>query len=796
MNILNKFLLLITLFIPLFIFSCAYTEKTTSHNWVRTNPGGGGAISMVGATASGVILAASDLSGVYRSTDKGKSWDILGAKNGLLDTHINSLGFHTKDSDIFLIGTGHGLYKTKDGGKLIYKAKLETHSPITETSKPEGYIESIAMAFDKPSIAYLAHYEYWLPQLTFMKSTDAGDHWKIIRTKGLPKKAVVVKIKINRQNSELIYAVTGKARFRCGPAQLYKSEDGGQSWQRIAKDLGDILDVDLHPSDPNKIYVSTFHANPCGTDKSGKPIEYVDGDSSFDGYIADAKTMGSFYASDNGGKSFNKLTDKTGIISVDTQAPKTIRLVDILSPYDWNDNAGTWETKNAGKTWSHTGKPSDWSVGYSENQYFTFTPSFHGLSKTLTKDIFNSNNFFGSFGQWAWASFDAGKTLNNISTKKVAEDEWLSTGLDNINGHALDVNNKNSNIVYIGGYDIGFWYSKNHGASWTRSLPNYNKYPKFSWNVGKVPVKPKVAIRGGGGNVNTLISDPKREAIVWASFSQAQFDGETALFKSEAYGENWVKVGKGLPTGSKAVRMYGLSMDENSPVKKRTLYITVNGSVYKSTDDGLNWHIVLNAKKTGGLKFTQVDKFNGNLVYAGGEGGLWRSPDAGKHWKEIGGKFIPEFRKSQKNIRNDIIPTFSDDSLQAWEGVFDIRTDPNKKFRVYVTAYGKNKGLYRSDNAGQSFKKLIKDNNMRGVAISPSNPDLIYASSSLSYHSGGQGNSAGIVFSKDGGKTWQDANANMPWKYAGMIDIETGTNPNVWLWSPGTGVQYSPIPIQ
>ncbi len=748
---------------------------------------------MVGATPSGVIIAASDLSGIYRSTDKGKSWDVLGASNGLLDTHINALGFHTKDSNIFFMGTGHGLYKTKNGGDKIYKVKLETRGKATKTSKPDGYIESIAMAFDKPSIGYLAHYEYWLPQLTFMKTNDTGEHWKIIKTKGLPEKAVVVKIVIHPKNHKIVYAVTGKARFRCGPAQLYKSTNGGKNWHRIGKKLGDILDIDLHPTDPEKIYVSTFHANTC-TDENGESHEYTDGETSFENYIAEADVAGSLYASKDGGKHFSKLTDKTGTISVNTQDPAIIRIIDMLYPYDWNENSGTWESADAGKTWSHKSKATDWFVGYSGAQYFTFTPSYHGLSKTITKDLFNPDNFYASFGSWAWASFDGGKHLNNVSTKKIRKNEWLSTGVENINGNALDVNNSNPDIIYMGGYDIGFWYSKNHGASWTRSLPNYNKYAKYVWNVGKPPVKPYVAKRGGGANTITLVSDPKREAVVWATFSQAQYNGETALFKSTAYGENWKKVGKGLPTGANAIRMFGLSIDETSPTNKRTLYMTVKGSVYKSVDDGLHWKQVLSAKKTGGLKFTQVDKFNGNLVFAGGEGGLWRSPDAGKTWKEIGGKFKTEFRNSHKNSRKDIVPTYDAGSLKAWEGIFDIKTDPNKKFRVYVTAYGKNKGLYRSDNAGQSFKKLITDDTMRGVAIAPINSKIVYASSSKAYHSGGQGNSAGILISKNGGKTWQDANANMPWKYAGRIDIETGKKPNVWLWSPGTGIQYSPVP--
>ena len=783
-------LLFILLLFQVFNFSCA--DNVFQHHWKRTNLGGGGAIAMVGATASGMILAASDLSGVYRSTDKGKSWDVIGETNGLLETHINALGFHAKDGNLFLMGTARGVYKTKDGGKTVYQAKLETHSPSTATSKPDGYIESIGMAFSNPSVGYLAHYENWQPELTFMKTTDAGDSWKIVKTSGIPKRAVVVKILVDQHNSELLYALTGKARFRCGPAQLYKSSNGGKNWQRVGKKQWDILDFDLHPVDVNKLYLSTFHANNCGTNGSEYSVEETD----FSDYVIEDEKTAAFFASQDGGKHFKKLVDKTGIISVNTKKPELIRLVDILTPFDWNDGAGTWESLDAGKHWSHSGKVSDWNVGYSGNQYLSFAPSYHGLNKTLIKDAFNSDYFYGSFGQWAWGSFDAGKHINNLSTKKIANNEWISTGLDNINGNALDVNADNPNVIYVGGYDLGFWYTKNHGKSWTRAQPNYNQYSNYVWDLGKVPVDSYAAVRGGGSNVNTLISDPQKASTVWATFSKTQYGGETGLFKSTNYGESWIKLSAGLPKGKDAVRMYGLSLDINSPINKRTLYITVDGSVYKSIDGGTSWSLVLKNKTSGGLKFTRVDNFNHNLVFAGGEGGLWRSPDAGKHWQAIGGKYRKEMKNIQKKSRNDIVPTNSDGAIKPWEGIFDIKTDPNNKFRVYVVAYGKGKGLYRSDNAGQSFKKLLTDDFMRGVAIAKHNSNIIYATSSSSYHSGRQGEapSAGVRYSSDGGKSWKDANANMAWKLAGRVAIDTMDKPSVWLWSPGTGVQYSKSP--
>jgi hypothetical protein len=43
--------------------------------------------------------------------------------------------------------------------------------------------------------------------------------------------------------------------------------------------------------------------------------------------------------------------------------------------------------------------------------------------------------------------------------------QWLSTGIENIVGHALDINETNSKKVYMGGYDLGFWRSQDGGGS-------------------------------------------------------------------------------------------------------------------------------------------------------------------------------------------------------------------------------------------------------------------------------------------------------------------------------------------
>lgn len=770
-----------------FFTSLAFAQ----HSWTRTNPGGGGSTSMMGATANGAALViGSDLSGVYISTDNGNQWKPLGANNGLTATDATALGFHTWYGDTFFVGTGSGLFKTSTGGDTFQKVLPNAANPW-----PVEFIESIVVSKSNPDTIYVAQHR-WAPALpsSIYKSWDHGSNWQPVAMVGLPSDQNIVKLLVHPADPNVLYALTGRSRFACSTARLYRSTNGGNNWSRVGSAEGDVLDMDVHPTNTNIVFMSTFEANDCPTN-SDENYTYIGGD----------VNSGAFFKSTNGGSSFTQLSDKTGIISVGSQNPQKIRLVDVLYPYDWNPNAGTWESLSGGQsgTWTHTGLVTQWFPGYSKNQYYTFNQSFYGLTKTVTKDIFNDDRMYGTFGGWAWASFDGGKHLNNVATKSVGSG-WRSTGMENINGHALDVSDANPDVVYMGGYDIGFWTSLDHGGSFRRTQPDFNVYSDYVWNIGTIPVDPALATSGEGANISTLLNDPARSAVVWASFSRGQYSDEsrgvitkTGLFKSSASGQGWQWAGNGLPAGDNAIRIYGLSVDITSPVNNRTLYVTVKGDVYKSVNDGTSWTLAL-APPGHGLKFTAVDKFNGNLVYAGGEEGLWRSVDAGANWSEVGGA-VMRASASHTPMRKDIVPTGSlkdwsnggQITLYPWEGVFDVKTDPNVANRVYATVYGEGRGLFRSDNAGQTWTKLLSDDHMRGVAIAPQDSNLIYVTSSESYHSGASNNSRGFRFSDNAGGTWQDANEGLAWNYGGMIEVATGSNPDVWAWAPGTGVQFS-----
>lgn len=211
------------------------------------------------------------------------------------------------------------------------------------------------------------------------------------------------------------------------------------------------------------------------------------------------------------------------------------------------------------------------------------------------------------------------------------------------------------------------------------------------------------------------------------------------------------------------MEVMGLSIDRTSPPDRRTLFVTAKGDVYRSLDDGATWQKVDDCN---GCRVTAVDAFDGSLVYAGGEIGLRRSTDGGNTWQQAG---LPD-------MQGDPEIGFWD---YGWEGIFDIQTDPHHTGWVYVTVFGPGKGLYRSKDRGLTWQKLLTDDFMRCVAISPRNENILYATSSSALEAGGYDpESHGVWFSMDGGATWTNVSDNMVWPFAASVAIST----DGWVW--------------
>ena len=716
-----------------FSFSSLEAPAPSGSVWQRTNPGGGGAFNAVGAGPTGILLAASDLSGAYRSLDGGRTWDVIGAARGLTVTHVSGLGFDPLDPAILYLGTEAGLFRSADSG--------DTVTPVLD----HGYITDIEVARSDPAVGYAAyHSRHDVADGVVYRTTDRGRSWRRISGPSLPGGLHLLELIVDPGDAGRVYALAGEGRFACGPAALFESRDGGASWRRIGEELGQIAHAALDPHDPRTLYVTTY------------------GDVWDPGYecITDDPEGGYLYRGtlSGGAWTWERLTGEDDLGSrnlwvwPDADDRRALRVIDM----DWPE---IWESTDGGATWRWLSGKEDWDPGWTGVE-FAYGASFNGDAKTLGVDLSDPDALLWVDSQFIWATRDDGRTFFPLHTQAVAPGRWRSRGADNIVPFGLALS-ADSTHVYLAMPDLGCFRSDDGGYSWQ----NCND-PRFvgTWY-------------GYGGNSMTVAADPTRPNVVWITQAEGIVGYPHTLARSDDYGATWTSVGTGLPDGLPA----GLSVDPHSPAARRTLFITVDGDVYRSRDDGATWTRVL---ACGGCRHTAVDAHDGRVVYAGGEAGLWRSLQGGAPgtWERIG---LPEMRG---RLGGEFWDTY-------WEGVAAIRPDPIRRGWVYVAVFGDGRGLYRSRDGGRTWERLLADDFLRDVAVSPRNPDHLFVASSSALYSGGYDPaSRGVLFSRDGGRSWTPFNEGLAWPFAHAIVIDPNPPHDLWLASPGTGYHRRALP--
>ncbi|GAB1855641.1 hypothetical protein MHTCC0001_04750 [Flavobacteriaceae bacterium MHTCC 0001] len=206
----------------------------------------------------------------------------------------------------------------------------------------------------------------------------------------------------------------------------------------------------------------------------------------------------------------------------------------------------------------------------------------------------------------------------------------------------------------------------------------------------------------------------------------------------------------------------------NNPL---TYYMgTTGGGLWKTEDAGQHWNNISDGFfKTGSVGAVAASESNPNIIYVGmGEhairgvmtsygDGVYKSTDAGKTWKYIG--------------------------LNKTEQISRIVIHPTNPDIVYVAAQGKyatptsERGVYKSVDGGKTWKKTLFTNNFSGaseLSMDMNNPQILYAA--LWHHqrtpwkmiSGGAG--SGLYKSDDAGETWKKLEKGLP-KALGKLAI-------------------------
>ncbi len=659
-----------------------------------------------------MILAASDLSGFYRSRDRGATWDAIGAAQGLKTTHASGIGFHPTNPNIILLGVEEGIYRSTNRGDWVTQVL------------DNGYITDIKLSPANPDIGYAAYHAGWdAADGQVYKTTNGGQDWSRV-SQDLPNGLRILKLILDPNDANVLYLLSGEGRFASGPAVAFRSTDGGETWAQMAVGMGNVMDVAVSPDVANRVWLSTYDSNPDGP-----------------GYL---------FRSDDGGTTWVQLAHRGGRIWLTRGWAQRIRLIDPFHQFPWDERNGVWESNDGGVSWTQVSQVEDWDAGWSR-AYWGYTTDIRALGD----DLSDPDWLHWATSQFIFATDNGGQMFFNQFSDEVSTDHWQSHGVDNVVMFEMSVSESEPQHIYLGYFDLGCWHSSNAGESWE----NCNDVTASGdWE-------------GDGGNVTALVVDPARNGVVWMAQAPS-VDEPGHLLRSNDYAVSWTE-SSGLPAAS----LTGLSLARTSPTTSRILFVTANGDVYRSVDGGLTWSKVFACN---GCRFTAVDRFDGEIVYAGGEAGLWRSIQGGDDgtWTEVG----------LAEMRGDVSGQVWE---WGWEGVFAITPDPHVGGRVYVAAYGEGKGLYRSDDAGGSWSKLWDDDFLRDVAVSPADPNILFAASSSAFDSGGyEPDSHGVLLSTNGGSTWTTQNAGMAWPFAITLAFDPANANHLWVGSPGTGFQH------
>src|SRR5579871_1812653 len=284
------------------------------------------------------------------------------------------------------------------------------------------------------------------------------------------------------------------------------------------------------------------------------------------------------------------------------------------------------------------------------------------------------------------------------------------------------------NVFYIGVNNGRVWKTTDYGRTW-KSV--FDDQPTGSvGDVAVAPSNPDVVYVASG------------EGIQRPDLSVG--DG---IYKSTDAGKTWEHLG--LRDGQ---QIGGLAID---PKNENRVFAAVLGhpyganterGVYRTTDGGKTWQQVLYKDENTGAIQVAIDPSNPDVIYAdmwagrqgpwengawnGTESGLFKSTDGGNTWKQLT-KGLPTTEQGLSRIGFCIAPSNSN--------------------RLYATVeanagYG---GIYRSDDAGETWLKLNSDERFWGrgddfaeVKVDPKNADIVFTADVV------------VWKSIDAGKTW------------------------------------------
>jgi photosystem II stability/assembly factor-like uncharacterized protein len=480
------------------------------------------------------------------------------------------MGVEQRPSTFFMGATGGGVWKTEDYG-------------MSWDNVSDGYfstpsIGAIAVYQPQPDIMYVGTGSDGLRSNVITgrgvyKSEDAGKTWDFI---GLEKTGQIGAVEIHPDDPNTVYvAAIGQAFGNNEERGLYKTTDGGQNWEKIFyhSDSIGVVDIEFAPDDPNTIYAGLWRGE-------RKPWTIISG-----------STEGGVYKSTDAGKTWNKLTNglPTNLIGKVDFAVSPANPDVVYANIEASDQqGGLYRSNDRGASWEFV----------SDNPNLTNRPFYYTNIYANPK---NENTVYNNSLRFL-VSTNGGKNWKSMSTPHGDNhDIWV---------------NPNDTSIWIQSNDGGANVTLNNGRSWSTQFNQPtaelyqvevdDQFPYYlyagqqdNYSTVAVPSEPPVSVQAGSNSyiLNTggcetgpAVPKPGNPNIVYSNCKGrfGVYDKRTGqelqyyVGATNIYGHN--------PKDLK-FRFQRVAPIHVSPHNPDMVYHT-SQYVHRTMDDGKTWEII------------------------------------------------------------------------------------------------------------------------------------------------------------------------------------------------------------
>ncbi|MCB9080133.1 MAG: glycosyl hydrolase [Lewinellaceae bacterium] len=649
---------------------------------------------------------------------------------------------HPSDLFTYYFGaTGGGVWKTTDGGL--------SWANISDGFIPTGSIGAIAVADSDPNVIYVGTGAADVrgnvsPGRGIYRSTDAGLTWLPI---GLPKAGQIAKIQVHPLNPELVYVAVLGNIFGPNPERgVYRSADGGQTWQQVlyVSERTGAVELVMDPQNPRILYAGMWSVE-------RKPWTLIDGSS--EGGVWKSTDGGDNWVRLDGGLP-SGLVGRVGI----AVAPTNPNRVWVLQEAADETKGGLYRSEDGGKTFQRINRDHNL-----RQRAWYYSRIYVDPQDENTVYVMNVNFL---------KSIDGGKTFTRV---RVPHGDT----------HALWINPEHPQMM-INGNDGGACITVNGGATWSSQLnqPTAEIYrltvdQQFPYRVygaqqdnttisvpsrtqgGLSPMEEWYGV--GGGESGHIAVDPRNPNLIYAGNYIGQI---TRLERDKGHAKDVVAYPQ-MHDGQ-AGRDIRYRFQWNAPIRlsphNPDVIYHCSQYVHRSTDGGRNWEVIspdlttnndayqdipggpIQHDHTGVELFTTIFAFEesplkaGELWVGSDDGLVHLSRDNGKTWTNITPKGMPA------NATVNAIELSPHAPGRAFIAVHKYRENDYRPYIFATTDYGKTWQLLTSGTNG-----IPADHFVRVVREDPQRQGLLYA-----------GTEYGLFVSWDGGKSWLPFQRNLP----------------------------------